>query len=321
MVTRAEVELAYQKFLGRMPESEAALEGWLHVPDIDTLSQTFCNSDEYKTLQNSAANLVRPPINPLDWPACFIESHVDAVTLESLINHVEESWTFLGETEPFYSVLTTPSFLKSSFDQNRTSFYESAQRDIDRLSAFAARAGVALPLNGMAFEFGCGVGRVTRLLGKVFARVIAADISASHLLLAEQMVTSNNASEHVSFRLLNKPAAIFEVRDYDFFFSVMVLQHNPPPVMAQILDAALQGLNMGGFAYFQVPTYRLGYAFRSKDYLDNLGPKGNMEMHVLPQKEVLSIIDRNRCKLLEVREDDYTGHEDGISNTFFLRKG
>ena len=46
-----------------------------------------------------------------------------------------------------------------------------------------------------------------------------------------------------------------------------------------------------------------------------------MEMHVLPQRDVLRIANRHGLELLEVIEDPYTGVRPGeVSNTFLLRK-
>ena len=44
----------------------------------------------------------------------------------------------------------------------------------------------------------------------------------------------------------------------DVIYSVIVLQHNPPPIMAIIVRQFMKGLNPGGVAYFQLPTYRAG---------------------------------------------------------------
>jgi hypothetical protein len=42
-------------------------------------------------------------------------------------------------------------------------------------------------------------------------------------------------------------------------FSVITLQHNPPPIMAWLLSQLLGCLNPGGVAYLQIPSYRSGY--------------------------------------------------------------
>ena len=69
----------------------------------------------------------------------------------------------------------------------------------------------------------------------------------------------------------------------DLVYSVIVLQHNPPPVIHMLVRAFLKALNPGGVAYFQVPTYRVGYRFSPGEYLENEGKThAMMEMHVIP---------------------------------------
>ena len=53
----------------------------------------------------------------------------------------------------------------------------------------------------------------------------------------------------------------------DLVYSIMVLQHNPPPVIRLIVREFLRALNPGGVAYFQVPTYMAGYGFDAEAYL------------------------------------------------------
>jgi hypothetical protein len=46
-----------------------------------------------------------------------------------------------------------------------------------------------------------------------------------------------------------------------------------------------------------------------------------MEGHVLPQKDVIEIVYDCECKLLELREDKWTGDANWVSNTFLVQKG
>jgi hypothetical protein len=109
---------------------------------------------------------------------------------------------------------------------------------------------------------------------------------------------------------------------FDLWFSRIVLQHNPPPVIAMILRRALAWLAPGGLAVFQVPTYGVGYSFRANEYLRNIGQKSEIEMHILPQQAVLEVVQQAGCVLLELREDSYnTGHPAiWLSNLFVVRK-
>jgi hypothetical protein len=102
--------------------------------------------------------------------------------------------------------------------------------------------------------------------------------------------------------------------------SIIVLQHNPPPVIAFLLRTILAKLNPGGLAYFQVPTYRKDAVFKADQYLKGATVSGEMEVHVIPQADVWRIANETDCQVLDVRENDWTGIPDGVSNSILLMK-
>ena len=211
-----------------------------------------------------------------------------------------------------------------SFDSVKRQFFASSQSDIIRLDQWFERHGRAVPFHGTIAEYGCGVGRSTPTLARKFARIKAYDISRPHLALCKDRLNLDFATNaeliHISdFESLNRLA------DYDLFYSCIVLQHNPPPLIAAILRQALRGLNPGGFGYFQVPTYSRGYSFELERYVTQLQDGSisteAMEMHLLPQETVFRIIAECGCSVLEVQPDYCVGSfDDWISNTFFVEK-
>ena len=86
----------------------------------------------------------------------------------------------------------------------------------------------------------------------------------------------------------------------DFFYSLLVLQHNPPPIMAHVLNVALGRLSPGGLCLFQLDTYCENYRFEVGAYLAS--PQAGMEMHMLPQPYVHAILRRNDIELIEMFE-------------------
>ena len=155
-------------------------------------------------------------------------------------------------------------------------------------------------------------------LGRYFRQVIAGDISASHLDHARETVRRANLTD-ISFMHVNEIARYQQLPFFDMFFSVIVLQHNPPPLMAHILEIILGKLAPGGIAYFQIPTYLANYTFSADSYLDSTAPVGDVEVHCVPQLELLELIARAECRVLEIREDSALG-AGTISNTLLLRK-
>jgi len=105
---------------------------------------------------------------------------------------------------------------------------------------------------------------------------------------------------------------------FDFVLSRIVLQHNPPPIMAALLEKLLDALADGGTAVIQLPTYIHGQEFIVSDYLAN--PQPQMEMNALPQSAVFDIVARTGCRVREVREDECLGSIPGISQIFVIRR-
>ncbi|MBV9784676.1 MAG: class I SAM-dependent methyltransferase [Acidisphaera sp.] len=313
MVSRADVIGAYRLFLDREPESEQVVEDHILHPTIQDLHRTFLNSDEFKARSEIS-------FKPFDWPPITVQVETSGPELQAMFDMVNRQWTQLGQEDPYFSVIGDPNYRGTEVsDELRDTFYETGRYEMDRLISFLARSGIALTPDMTCFELGCGLGRVTRWLAEHFRQVQAADISGAHLAMAEQALRRAGVSNVTLIRLANIET-IRTIRNFDVFFSVIVLQHNPPPVMAAILRSILENLNPGGVGYFQLQTYGLDYEFRVDSYLAEHTEGPVIEMHVLPQEAVLDIIYDTGCKLLEVREDGQGGATNGISQTFVVRK-
>jgi SAM-dependent methyltransferase len=248
-----------------------------------------------------------------------IDTEVAPAELQALLAHVENCWRHLGMTEPHWSVLTNPQFKADRIAANTGDFYASGSYDLSLFINAANRCGVALPFKGTCFELGCGVGRASVWLAKSFRHVIAADVSASHLALAEMAALDGNQS-NVTFRLVNEMGAFYRLPTFDSFFSLIVLQHNPPPVIRWLIETMLFKLNHGGVGWFQVPTFLPRYTFDAAAYLAARSDHGEMEMHALPHQTVLDTIADAGCELLEAREHDCLGIANSTSMTFLIRK-
>jgi SAM-dependent methyltransferase len=316
--TEADVRTCYRMFLGREAESQEVIENMLaSKPTLEILRQRFLSSLEFREKASLPAQ--GPTHKPLDWPPMSVETDVSVEMLERMLRHIESNWQILGQTEPHWSVLTSSAFKADKINENMKSFLESGKQSFGYFSAAAARCGLSLPLSGVCFELGCGVGRVTLQLARAFRNVIASDVSKSHLYLAKEAAVQANIS-NIEFVHIDSIGKISQLPDFDSFYSVIVLQHNPPPVIKSILGSILLKLKMGGLGYFQVPTYRLNYVFNARAYLDGTSSDGKMEVHALGQPEILSLIRDADCDLLEIREDGWTGSPLFISNSFLVIK-
>ncbi len=317
--TAREIVIAlYRSILQRDPE-QAGLEA--HTVNVETLGlepvvEAFVSSPEFR------GRLSPPSPDMTLSKADGIQLGLSDDDRAKLWDHIGRAWTSMGETDPYWSVLANPKF-KGARVENRAiveEFYESGVVDIRYLDAFLERNGVRLPKEAVVAEFGCGVGRVTRWLARRYARVLAFDISGSHLAAARERLTAEGLA-NVELVKVAGPQDLARLEGVDLFFSMIVLQHNPPPIMAEILERACEGLKPGGVAFFQAPTYAEGYAFDVQAYLNDEYNKNDMEMHFLPQREIFRILQANKLEVIEVRRDGCIGHFDRwISNTFLARK-
>ncbi len=315
-VSRDEVVWAYRLILGREPESEDAVRATINKHDrLPELRQTFLRSHEFK---NKYKILGASPFLPLNLKKNEIEYDATEVQLAECLAKIKAAWSHLGNIRPHFSVLTNKQFLPGTFAQHSEAFWLSGEQDAARAMEMLARHDFVNPEAKSCLEYGCGVGRVTMALAKRFALVIAYDISEGHLSLAERRAQEVGVF-NCRFQIC-PDRLITSLSPCDFFFSRIVFQHNPPPVIYHLIKNALRALNPDGIAIFQVPTYRIGYRFSINEWL-SADHALDMQMHCIPQEAVFQIVADEKCVALEVREDNSTGAPNQfISNTFIVRK-
>lgn len=315
-VTRDDVLNAYRYILGREPENEAVVaEHVAGTPDLTALRMSFLGSDGAARLMQAAP----PATLPLAAPPLAVEHATSPETLARVVALTGRYWARIGEEAPHWSVLTDPAFRPDRIAETEARFYETGRGDLDILHGLLRRIGREPGEFRRVAEYGCGVGRLTTHLAAHFPRVEALDISRPHLELAHRWL-EGQGQRNVGLHQVT-PEDLHPAAGFDLWWCRIVLQHNPPPVMAAVLDRMLRLLEPGGVAVFQLPVHRVGYRFSVADYLrDELGSQ--MEMHVLPQKVVLDLLWRHRCRLADLREDTWVVAEspDWLSNTFVVEK-
>jgi cyclopropane fatty-acyl-phospholipid synthase-like methyltransferase len=248
-----------------------------------------------------------------------IEVDVGPAVLSSLLGNVRAKWEQLGRTEPHWSVLSIPEFKAERIADTVDGFFGSGAADAALFRSAARRCNLELPQDGVCFELGCGVGRITIWLADSFRKVIGADISTAHLAVAEEAIERSGRT-NIELRLIDRPEALQHLPTFDAFYSMIVLQHNPPPVMRWLLQTTLRKLKPAGLGFFQLPTIGGSYAFEAAAYLSQPSDAAVLEMHVLPEEIVLEVVEETGCELLEEREHDCIGNAAWLSKTFLVRK-
>jgi SAM-dependent methyltransferase len=152
-------------------------------------------------------------------------------------------WNTLGETQPYFAVLTEDRFLREQMsDADREAFFASGEADIAQifdLIGFAPKS---------ALDFGCGVGRLTRALAKRVDRVAGVDAAESMLRLARENVPNARFSTTI-------PNDRF-----DLIVSLIVFQHIPVRRGEALLNELLE--HLGGVAAIHFTFRRPGSSLR-----------------------------------------------------------
>lgn len=239
----------------------------------------------------------------------------------ALFDRIQTQWTGYGASEPFASVLSDEQFLKENIQENMHILEASGSEVVRRLQVVAERNQVDLP-TGRCLELGCGVGRITKPLSQRFDHVVAADISPGNLEVCKKRAFEAGAN-NVEALLLQSPEHIGAVNNIDAFVSVIVLQHNPPPVQYFLLDRIFKNINAGGVAFFQTATFNPAYAYQIGHHLGmDTEAFESWSLHCLPMKHILQLFRKHGLEVLEVIEDGQTGglHNRFHSHTFFAAK-
>ncbi len=268
----------------------------------------------------AARNAAGGRVQPLGLSKILVETDATIEQFEKMLGYMNRTWKKLGESEPYFSVVTNEKYKMANIRENEQKLFSSGMHTVSEVKTIAGHHDIDISKYKDCFELGCGVGRMTIWLAKVFDKVFAADISAGHLGVAAQAIAREGLS-NVKLIKFDNFDSVDSLPEFDVFVSFIVLQHNPPPMAAALIEKILRKIRVGGLACFQCQTYLHDYKFVVADYIrfiDGIGSGDSWEMHCIPQSVFYDIFARNGFSLLEVREDVSTGT--GISNTFLARR-
>lgn len=171
-------------------------------------------------------------------------------------NNTDESWKTLGNTNPYYGVLTFDKFRNKNLDDDaRVEFFQTGQEYmVDLLNRVEKRFG-KIP-RGRALDFGCGVGRLTLplVVDGTFSHAVGMDISESMLTEARK-----NADKLGMFNLdfVISDDFLSQLKEnFDFIHSYITLQHIPVKRGEMIIKQLISRLSPGGLAALHMPFVR-----------------------------------------------------------------
>jgi 2-polyprenyl-3-methyl-5-hydroxy-6-metoxy-1,4-benzoquinol methylase len=337
---KATVRLAYMAVLRREPD-EGGLAAYVSAlregHDLAWLVGVLSRSDEFLNLVRRSEVLTSAPTEKQGRPACLlnqwdsmqIDARCSAAEIQMLWDHLAKTWSQLGDSEPYWSVLTDEKFRARRLGQEQLAyFYGTGNFEVRQFNACIQRAGLNVRPDAVCAEYGCGVGRVTHSLARECARVLAFDVSAPHLRTAQARMHEDGI-QNVEFIHVTGKESLSALHDIDIFYSFIVLQHSPPPIILDVLEHAFSAIRPGGYAFFQVPTFSAEYSYSATAHVQQIahghnssgGNPDDMEVHFVPQHMVLDLAYRAGLRTVEVQPDMWAGNVDRwISNTFLLAR-
>jgi SAM-dependent methyltransferase len=310
-ITNQMVIWAYRLFLGREPENEFVISNKVsRLHSVKDLREEFLKSEEFQKNQNGHSIYN-------DEFGMIIENTQNNSEQIAIFNHIQKTWELLGKNDPHWSVLTSNAYKKEKITSTKSPFYESGKEEVKDFFNILKRNNIGFK-GKTCLEYGCGVGRVTAELSNHVNYVYGCDISKFHLDIAQKYFIEREIN-NIKLIHIGSVDDIFKMPKVDLIYSKLVLQHNPPPIIKIIIQELIRSLNPGGIAFFQVPTYKENYRFVVTEYLNNFLNNQNMEMHVLPQREIFHIIEDESAMVIEVLEDGCAGNN-FRSNSFLIQK-
>ncbi|MBK6636210.1 MAG: class I SAM-dependent methyltransferase [Rhodocyclaceae bacterium] len=254
-----------------------------------------------------------------DFDGRQVEVDVDEATLNTLFSVIAEQWRHLGATKPHFSVLSIDEWSPANIAApgKLAEFYNTGVTEVNEFIKLCQRNSVGFGPDTHCLELGCGVGRVTVHLAKLFKKVTGLDISAGNLAEAKRTFLALNVGNAMT-RQIESPDEFTKLGAFEVLFSRMVLQHNPPPIQAFILNHLLRQLAPGGIGFFQTITGGGNYRYNIRSHLAQHRVT-DFELHALPMNKVLAIIRATGCHLLDVYRD-LAGGYNVESYTFLVRK-
>src|SRR5271155_5497138 len=107
------IRAAYRALLGREPENQKVIEDRLKAGVTEeTLLRRMVESAEFKMRHSKPSDFIRLGFSEV---RSEIEVDVSPETMTALFNRIQAQWAALGETEPYFSVLTTDSYRMTNF--------------------------------------------------------------------------------------------------------------------------------------------------------------------------------------------------------------
>jgi SAM-dependent methyltransferase len=165
---------------------------------------------------------------------------------------VRNTWERLARLDPYWAIDNRPAWRWNHAELGE--FFADGRVLIERQLAQTATACPELRW-GRALDFGCGVGRLSVALAARFREVVGVDISAEMIALARRH--HQGVDNLTFFRNTRADLEVFRPDNFDLVYSLITLQHLPPPLIRSYLAEFARICRPGGILLFQLPAREL----------------------------------------------------------------
>lgn len=221
---------------------------------------------------------------------------------------LQKNWEGLAQSDPLWAILSLPQYKGNKWSP--AEFWATGQAEVAHLLEYIHSLPMPFP-QGRALDFGCGIGRITQPLSEHFSHAYGVDIAPTMLALGQRY---NQHPQRCHF-VLNQAdrLGLFADRSFAFIYSVITFQNMAPEFTKAYLSEFLRLLAPGGLLIFQVPSHPIGLKTKVKQNLPRLAmdvfyqlkyrDQPHMEMHAVPQSEVLTLLDQPGIAVVDIQAD------------------
>ncbi len=245
----------------------------------------------------------------------------------SIEKHAQD-WNDLAKEDALWAIHTHPErrFGKWNVDE----FFATGEADVAEFMGSVEKLGYPIRREA-ALDFGCGVGRLTRALGKHFEHVIGVDISTTMVDKAKEFNAEYPQCEFVANQ--EDHLHIFADNSFDFIGTKWVLHHLPERSLVEnYVREFIRILRPGGLLIFQMRINltlktRLQLGRRLYGVLRSVGFSEGIlyqrlrlnpiRMISIPEKDTTALIASEDAKLIDI---EHYCPRSGASAVYYVTK-
>jgi len=235
--------------------------------------------------------------------------------MEDPLRQLRRQWERNAESDPFWTILARRSMRHGRW--NPEEFFATGRADVRRHLSLLEAAGFR-PGPGVALDFGCGLGRLTRPLAEIFGSAVGVDVSERMIERAREL---HAGVAGLRFEHNNRPDLQgFPDRSFDFLYSHITFQHMPAALATGYLREMVRLCRPGGVALVQIATHvppRLGrfywpptagkWLWRAFNRRVAWAPV--LVMYALPEEEARAAIEGSGGIVIESWRDESVGDD------------